>query len=108
MTTPSQKSFAQPRVMQAPAGADEGGSGLIDYIANSTQELSALIDLASLGQVVDRNSRDWMLDQVDFIVEIIGNEDLELGDEMRSNLLQLLLGIANLNEQIRSQGSLDF
>ena len=49
-----------------------------------------------------------MLDQVDFIVEIIGNEDLELGDEMRSNLLQLLLGIANLNEQIRSQGSLDF
>jgi hypothetical protein len=48
-----------------------------------------------------------MLDQVDFIVEAIGNETLELGDEMRSNLLQLLLALANLNEQIRRQTPLN-
>jgi flagellar biosynthesis regulator FlaF len=47
-----------------------------------------------------------MLAQVDFIVETIGSENLELDDEMRSNLLQLLLAIANLNEQIRHQASL--
>ena len=63
-------------------------------------------ELVSLGEAVDRDSRDWMLAQVDFIVEAIGNESLELGDEMRSNLLQLLLAIANLNEQIRRQASL--
>ena len=49
-----------------------------------------------------------MLEQVDFIVETIGDESLDVGDEMRSNLLQLLLSIANLNEQIRSQTSFDF
>jgi flagellar biosynthesis regulator FlaF len=43
---------------------------------------------------------------VDFIVETIGNESPELSDELRSNLLQLLLAIANLNEQIRRQASL--
>ncbi len=47
-----------------------------------------------------------MLTQVDFIVETIGNENPELDDQMRSNLLQLLLAIANLNEQIRHQASL--
>ena len=58
--------------------------------------------------MVDHNSREWMLAQVDFIIETIGNEDLEIGDEMRSNLLQLLLAIANLNEQIRSRTPLEF
>ena len=108
MTTPSQNGFNQRSVIDASTVNEENRSGLDDYIANSNHELNALIDLASIGEMIDRPSRDWMLDQVDFIVEIIGNEDLELGDEMRSNLLQLLLGIANLNEQIRSQASLDF
>jgi hypothetical protein len=45
-----------------------------------------------------------MLAQVDYIVETMGNDALEISDEMRSNMLQLLLAIANLNEQIR-QGS---
>jgi hypothetical protein len=31
---------------------------------------------------------------------------LELGDEMRADLLQFLLAVANLNEQIRHQASM--
>jgi hypothetical protein len=44
-----------------------------------------------------------MLSQVDFIVESLGTESGELDDSLRSSLLQLILAIANLNEQIRSE-----
>ena len=106
MTTSSRGSYSEMSVIDHQLSLDEGGTHLDDYLLKSTQELDAITEMVSLGEVVDRDSRDWMLDQVDFIVEAIGNETLELGDEMRSNLLQLLLAIANLNEQIRRQTSL--
>jgi hypothetical protein len=84
----------------------EGEPQLEDYLAESTQKLESISELAARGEAIDRDLRDWMLGQVDFIVETIGNETLELGDEIRSNMLQLLLAIANLNEQIRHDASL--
>jgi hypothetical protein len=73
------------------------------YLATATAELKGYVQLLELGQPLNREARDWMLDQVDFIVETIGDESEELADETRSNLLQLLLAIANLNEQLRQQ-----
>src|ERR1700686_2425602 len=106
MTTPGRNSYSQGSMIDLPSNFGEGGPQLDSYLLKSTQELDAITELVSRGEVVDRDSRDWMLDQVDFIVETIGNESLELGPEMRANLLQLLLAIANLNEQIRRQTSL--
>jgi hypothetical protein len=106
MTTPSRNSYSERSVIELPASFGGGGQSLDSYLADSTQELNAITELVSRGETADRDARDWMLAQVDFIVETIGNESLELGDEMRSNLLQLLLAIANLNEQIRHQASL--
>src|SRR6266852_4106103 len=103
MTTSSRGSYSQGSVIDHRMSLDEGGSHLDDYLLKSMQELDAITELVRIGEVVDRDSRDWMLDQVDFIVEAIGSESLELGDEVRSNLLQLLLALANLNEQIRRQ-----
>jgi flagellar biosynthesis regulator FlaF len=60
----------------------------------------------SWGDGVDYETHSWMLDQVDFLVETIGDESLQLSDEMRSNLLQFLLTIANLNEEIRHKAAL--
>jgi hypothetical protein len=105
MTTPSRDTYSQGSVIDLPTSFN-GGASLDSYLLESTQELNAITELVSGGESVDRGSRDWMLTQVDFIVETIGNESLELGDEMRSKLLQLLLAIANLNEQIRRQASL--
>jgi hypothetical protein len=107
MTTPTRANSAQGSVIDLYTSLDEGGTRLDDYLLKSTQELDAITDLVHLGEVVDRDTRDWMLNQVDFIVEAIGNERLELDDEMRSNLLQLLLALANLNEQIRRQTPLN-
>src|SRR4029077_11442198 len=106
MTTPYRNSSVQEYVIEPRTSFGEGGPRLDTYLSNSNQELDAIIELAGRGEAVGRDSRDWMIQQVDFIVETIGDESLELGDEMRSNLLQLLLAIANLNEQIRRQASL--
>jgi hypothetical protein len=106
MTTASRNSYSAKSVIELPTSFGEGGPSLDSYLIDSTHELNAITELVSRGEVAGRDSRDWMLAQVDFIVETIGSENLELGDEMRSNLLQLLLAIANLNEQIRHQASL--
>jgi flagellar biosynthesis regulator FlaF len=92
--------------MELHTSLGESGPSLDDYLLNSTQEFNTIAEIVSRGEVVDRGSRDWILAQVDFIVDTIGNESLELSEELRSNLLQLLLAIANLNEQIRRQASL--
>lgn len=106
MTIPSRNSYSEKSVIELPASLGDAGPSLDCYLADSTQELNAISELVSRGEIAGRDSRDWMLAQVDFIVETIGSENLELDDEMRSNLLQLLLAIANLNEQIRHQASL--
>ncbi len=63
-------------------------------------ELETAKNKFSSGLGVDGESMDWLLAQVDFVVETIGNENLILDDFQRSELLELLLGVANLNECI--------
>ena len=106
MTAPGRNSYSEGSVIELQTSLGEGGPSLDDYLLTSNIELNTIAELVNRGEVIDRGSRDWILAQVDFIVETIGNESPELGDELRSNLLQLLLAIANLNEQIRRQASL--
>ncbi|SRR5579871_2071072 len=95
----------QPCVLEAPAGAADPGVEWEDYIADSTQRLESIAEMSAQGEPVDRESRDWMLTQVDYIVETVGNDAVQMSEDMRSNMLQLLLAIANLNEQIRQESS---
>ena len=106
MTPPSRNGYSQGGTIELDTRFDEGGPRLDNYLLKSTQKLDAITEIVSRGEAIDRDSRDWMLAQVDFIVETVGNDGLELADDMRSNLLHLLLAIANLNEQIRHQDSL--
>jgi hypothetical protein len=105
MTTPGGNGYCQGCVIDSPSGFGEGAPRLDNYLLESAQKLGAITELVNRGEVVDRDSHVWMLAQVDFIVETIGDEHLELGDEMRSDLLQFLLAVANLNEQMRHQAS---
>jgi len=106
MTTPGHNEYSQGCVIDSPTGFEEGGPRLDNYLFESTQKLGAITELVNRGDAVDSDSHVWMLAQVDFIVDTIGDESLELGDEMRSDLLQFLLAVANLNEQMRRQASL--
>jgi hypothetical protein len=76
-----------------------------EYLAMATKRLQVITEQVSRGESVDKDSHDWMLAQVDFLTDVFGNETLEFEDEVRSNVLQLVLAIANLNEQIRHQSS---
>jgi uncharacterized protein HemX len=106
MLTYGADSSSQDCVIDLPAGTCENAQQLEEYVSESTQKLNSIAENVSRGEKVDRDTHDWMLSQVDFLVETVGNESLELNDEIRSNLLQLLLAIANLNEEIRHQASL--
>src|SRR5579864_1164839 len=106
MTTTSRNGYAPEGVMDLPSSFDKQRPRLDEYLVESGQKLSAITDLVSRGEDVDRDLRTWMLTQVDFVVEIVSNDGLELSDEIRSHLLQFLLAVANLNEQIRHRASL--
>ncbi|HSZ19474.1 MAG TPA: hypothetical protein VK770_06770 [Candidatus Acidoferrum sp.] len=106
MTTSNRDGHSQGILIDVPKNSDEGGSPFVTYLQESRQKLRAIIDLLDRGEVVDHDSHSWMLAQVDFIVDLVGNDDLELGAEIRGDLLQFLLAVANLNEQIRQQASM--
>jgi hypothetical protein len=106
MTTSNRDGYSQGFVIDVPKNSDESGSRFVTYLQESRQKLGAIVDLFDRGEVVDHDSHSWMLAQVDFIVDLVGNDDLELGDEIRRDLLQFLLAVANLIEQIRQQASL--
>jgi flagellar biosynthesis regulator FlaF len=106
MTIPNRDSHSSECVIDIHTSCAVGDLDLDRYLVKTTQQLEEMIELANRGETVSHDSRDWMLTQVDFIIEAVGNEALELNQELRSDLLQLLLAIANLNEQIRHQASL--
>ena len=106
MTSTGRDRCSQQSVIDLPASWGPGASNLDHYLLSSTQQLDAIAQDFSRDEAIGADSRTWMLAQVDFIVDIIGDETLELTSEVRSNLLQLLLAIANLNEQIRRQAPL--
>jgi hypothetical protein len=89
------------------SSSNEGKPVLLmdEYMHMATQKLEAIAKLANRGESIDKESHDWMLAQVDFLTDVFGNENLEFDDDLRSSVLQLVLAIANLNEQIRHQSS---
>jgi ribosome assembly protein YihI (activator of Der GTPase) len=103
MTTSCRDGSSQSCVFEPQASLQGDNARLQNYLQESTQELNVVSERVNRGETVDHESRDWILTQVNFIVDTMGNEGLEIGDELRSDLLQLLLAFANLNEQIRRQ-----
>jgi len=71
------------------------------YLGQATERLGKASDRLQCGLGVDGESLEWLLDQVDFIVDLIGTDPEGLTDNQRSEFLQLLLSVANLNEEIR-------
>lgn len=106
MNTSTRDSQLETSVLEVSTHIGESAAHLKDYLQDSMQQLATITERVSRGETIDFQTHHWMLDQVDYLVEMMGDESLELDDELRSNLLQLLLSIANLNEQIRRQGSL--
>jgi hypothetical protein len=74
-----------------------------EYLAQSNYRLEAIAEQVHRGEQIDCDSRDWMLNQVDFIVESLGTDSAELDDSLRSRSLQLILAIASLDQSSRNE-----
>jgi len=106
MTPPSNST--QDRAAELRPAQHESGLTLDQYIADATQKLTIISNRVRQEQEVDWEERNWLLSQVEFVVDTLGDEKLQLGEELQSRLLQLLLAIANLNEEVRRQESAIF
>jgi hypothetical protein len=103
MATPNPTCRASGCKLEIPESLRGHGLCLDHYIDEAFQKLDLAADDSRCGQIVDRNTLDWLLVQVDCIVETVGGETTGLDPEKQSKLLELLLGIANLNEYVRHQ-----
>jgi hypothetical protein len=86
-----------------PEGLKSQGRCLDHYIEDAFRKLDQASDFSRSGQGVYQNSLKWLLTQVDSIVEILSGEATVSDPEKHCKLLELILGIANLNEHVRHQ-----
>jgi hypothetical protein len=101
MTTPSQTCHSRGCKIEVPQNFGERGLCLEHFLAEATKRLDAATQCFRLGKGIDNQALDWLLLQVDFVVETMSDETVALNEDQHSNLLELLLAIANLNEHVR-------
>ncbi len=101
MTTPSRKCLIQGCRVEVPKGFSERGFCLDHYLADASEKLDVATERFRCGQLADDETIEWLQVESNFIVETIDNETLNLDTNQRAKLLELLLGMKNLNEYAR-------
>jgi hypothetical protein len=101
MTAPIRTCHVEGCKVGVPGALEKEGSCLSHYLEEAFRKLGTATEDFQRGQDVDCNAMDWLLAQVDFVVEWLAEEDTDLDSDQRSRLLELLLGVANLNEYVR-------
>jgi hypothetical protein len=101
MTTPTRTCHTEGCTVDVPWRLEKEGLCLNHYLEEAFQKLAAEKGALHRGEGVNHNTLDWLLVQMDFAVESLVQEDTNWDSEQRSRLLELLLGVANLNEYVR-------
>src|SRR5260370_42281577 len=71
------------------------------YLDEAFQKLTDATQDFHAGRDVDYDTMDWLLAQVEFVVEVVAQEEANWDANQRSKLLELLLGVAHLSEYVR-------
>jgi hypothetical protein len=101
VATPSRSCSVPGCDLEVPESLRGEGRCLDHYVEYAFRRLDQASDHSRSGQGVDQDALEWLLIQVDFIVETLSGETAESDPEQHSKLLQLILGIANFNEHVR-------
>jgi len=101
MTAPHRICPAPRCTVEIPAGLEIEGLCLQHYLEKAFHKLAAATLDFQCGRDIDYHAMEWLLAQVNFAVESLAQEDAPWDAEQRSMLLELILGIANLNEYMR-------
>jgi hypothetical protein len=101
MTTPNSICPAPGCTIEIPAALEIEGLCRRHYLEKAFHRLAtATLDFQS-GREIDDHAMEWLLAQVSFAAESLAQEEAQWDSEQRSMLLDLVLGIANLNEFMR-------
>jgi hypothetical protein len=87
--------------VEIPAALETEGLCLQHYLEKAFHKLATATLDFQCGRDIDDHAMEWLLAQVSFAVESLAEEDAQWDAEQRSMLLELILGIANLNEFMR-------
>jgi hypothetical protein len=87
--------------LQVPSGLEPEGLCLDHYLEIAFQRLRNVSERVHQEQDTDRGTIDWLLAQVDFAVGSLAEQSEMQDTNQRTRLLELLLGVANLNEHMR-------
>jgi hypothetical protein len=106
MTTSSRTCQEPNCTLEVPAVLEIDGLCLNHYLEGAFDRLRGATEDFQIGQDVERQTMDWLLAQVDIAVRVLAQEDAHWDDDQRSKLVQLLLGVANLNEYVRHSSAM--
>jgi hypothetical protein len=101
MITPKRICPAPCCTVEIPATLEIEGLCLKHYLEKAFHRLAAATLDFQCGRDIDCHAMEWLLAQVNFAVESLAQEDAQWDAEQRSMLLELILGVANLNEYVR-------
>ncbi len=71
------------------------------FIEQVRARLREALELCQQGRPIDPRALDWLLSDADFVVQSLSQGGRVYEPSQRDNLLELLLGLANLQEYLR-------
>ena len=101
MATSSRTCHSESCAVKVPVVLEKEGLCPDHYLEDAFGKLTLATEHFHRGQNVDCRTLDWLLTQVDFVVDSLAEDNTMWDSDQRSKLLELLLGIANLNEYVR-------
>jgi len=76
---------------------------LSHYLEQAFTQVSRALESCSRGETLDAHTANWLKAQGDIAVQMLAHNGLTQTSEDRARILDLLLCLANANEQIRQQ-----
>jgi len=101
VATSSRTCRSQSCTVRVPVALKKDGFCPDHYLEEAFGNLALATEHFRHGQTADCRTLDWLLAQVGFVVDSLAEEGTTWDSDQRSKLLELLLGIANLNEYVR-------
>jgi hypothetical protein len=101
MIRPGRTCHTESCTVEVPEALEKEGLCLDHYLEEAFHKLAVATEDIQRGENIGSQTLEWLLAQVDFAVDCLSREDSIVDPEQRSKLLELLLGVANLNEHLR-------
>lgn len=86
---------------RVPKGLAQFGICLNHYLDEAFSRVAAALELCQRGHSLDSRTLDWLTAQGDFTVRMLSKDEYQHSPEQRARLLELLLGLANVQESVR-------